>query len=329
MAGKSTSNLSNPGRGASAKGGIDIHHHMMPPAWVAAERERMSRVAPNFPWIFEWTPEKSIEDMDRNGLDCAVLSISTVNADLPANVVRELVRGYNDYGARLTSDHSTRFGYFATIPLPDVDASLTEIEYAFNALKVDGIRVTTSYKDRWLGDPAFTPVLEELNRRKAVVFVHPTTPFGSATLLPEVQPPFLEYPFDTTRAITSLLFSGALSRFQNIKFIFSHGGGTIPFLAGRLKSMVAKRTDISERLPNGVLPELSRLFFDLTSSANRMSFAAIKELAGCSQMLLGSDFPYFSVRETIEDLDTLELSQSDERMLRNGNAAGLFPRLAN
>ena len=135
-------------------------------------------------------------------------------------------RRVNEYAADLVRSHPGRFGLFAIIPLPDTEASLREIEYAYSDLKADGIGLATSYDDKWLGHPEYQPVLEELNRRKAVVFVHPTTPLCCRTLLPDVSPILIEIPQDTARAVTNLLFTGTFARFKDIRFIFTHAGGT-------------------------------------------------------------------------------------------------------
>src|ERR1019366_1430625 len=136
-------------------------------------------------------------------------------------------RKSNDYGAQLVKDYPGRFGLFAALPLPDQDGSLREIEYAFDVLKADGIALMTDYGDKWPGDPAFVPVFDELNRRKAIVFVHPTAPNCCTSLIPGTTGSWLEYLFDTARAITSFLVNGTFARFPDIRFIFCHSGGTM------------------------------------------------------------------------------------------------------
>jgi Amidohydrolase len=192
--------------------------------------------------------------------------------------------------AGLRRDHRGRFGHFAVLPLPDLDASLGELERAYGELAVDGIGLLTSYDDRWLGDPSFAPLFAELDRRGAVVYVHPTVAPCCANLQPELQPAFLEFPFDTTRTIASLLLSGRLSRYPHIRFIFSHGGGALPAVYSRL-SAAALRPDVAERLPQGPLPELRKLYYDVASVTDRPSFTALADLIPFSQLLLGTDFP--------------------------------------
>src|SRR6476659_7444346 len=209
---------------------IDVHHHFAPPAWVTAVKGRPLLQAANT----TWTPEKSMDDMDRGGVAASVVSITNPGlwfGDAP--MTRDLARACNEYGAKLVQSHPTRFGLFAAMPFPDADATLAEIAYAYDTLKVDGVGLFTSYGDKWLGHPSFRPVMEELNRRKAVVHVHPTAANCCRNLeyAPGVAPGSLEYGTDTTRAIMGVTFSGDAARFPNIRFIWSHAGGSAPFLA--------------------------------------------------------------------------------------------------
>lgn len=229
-----------------------MHHHFAPPAWVAEVKGRPLLQTANT----TWTPAKSIEDMDRGGVAAAVVSITNPGLWFGDTAVTgRLARACNDYGAKLVQDHPTRFGLFAAMPLPDVDATLKEIEYAYDALKVDGVGLLTSYGDTWLGNPAYRPVMEELNRRKAVVHVHPTAANCCRNLdyAPGVAPGSMEYGTDTTRAIMGVTFSGDAARFPNIRFIWSHAGGTAPFLAGRIDRGSRNAKD---RLPNGFMHDV-------------------------------------------------------------------------
>src|SRR5688572_26180115 len=238
---------------------IDIHHHFAPPAWVTEVKGRPLLQPANT----TWTPARSIEDMDRGGVAAAMVSITNPGlwfGDAP--MTRRLARACNDYGATLVRDHPTRFGLFAAMPLPDVDGTLREIEYALDTLKADGIGLFTSYGDRWLGHADFRPVMDELHRRKAVVHVHPTAANCCRNLeyAPGVGPGSLEYGTDTTRAMTGVAFSGDAARCPDIRFIWSHAGGTAPFLAARIDgaSRAAK-----ERMPAGFMSTLKTFYYDL------------------------------------------------------------------
>jgi predicted TIM-barrel fold metal-dependent hydrolase len=310
--------------GASPKR-IDVHHHFAPPAWVAEVKGRPLLQAANT----TWTPAKSIEDMDRGGVATAMVSITNPGLWFgDAAVTRRLARTCNEYGAKLVQDHPGRFGLFAGMPLPDVDATLNEIAYAYETLKADGVALLTSYGDTWLGNKAYRPVMEELNRRKAVVHVHPTAANCCRNLeyAPGVGPGTMEYGTDTTRAIMGVTFSGDAARYPDIRFIWSHAGGTMPFLAGRIDggSRAAK-----EQLPNGFLHEAKRFYYDLAGAANPGAVASLLKLVTPAQVLFGTDFPpggtSFDVAKTLADLHLF--SDAELRAIDRENAVGLLPRL--
>ena len=218
---------------------IDLHHHFAPPVWVTdVTGNPLLNIANT-----RWTVQQSIEDMDKGGVSVSVISITNPGLWFgDAAQARRLARACNDYGAKLVQDHPARLGLFAAMPLPDVDATLREIEYAYDTLRVDGIGLFTSYGDRWLGHEDFRPVMEELNRRKAVVTVHPTAPdcCRNLTYATIAGPNAIEYGTDTTRAIMNVAFSGDVLRFPDIRFIWSHAGGSVPFFAGRIERAAAR-----------------------------------------------------------------------------------------
>jgi 6-methylsalicylate decarboxylase len=194
---------------------------------------------------------------------CSIPTAPTINRidSVDAKAAAQTARQVNEYAADLLRSHPGRFGFFAVIPLPDIEGSLREIDYAFAVLKADGIGLMTSYDDKWLGNSAYEHVFEELNRRKAVVFVHPTTGLCCRTLLPDINPIMLEIPQDTTRAVTNLLFSGTFTKFKDIRFIFTHAGGNVPMVLGRIHQYSPKNT--SDKAPNGIECELKRLYYDV------------------------------------------------------------------
>jgi len=213
----------------------------------------------------------------------------------------------------------------AIIPLPDTEASLREIEYVYSVLKADGIGLVTSYDDKWLGHPDYEPVLEELNRRKSVVFVHPATPLCCRTLLPDVSPILVEIPQDTARAVTNLLFTGSFSRFKDIRFIFTHAGGNVPMLLGRMHQYGPK--NIAEKAPNGIEYELKRLYYDIAGTAYRPAIAALTTLVPTTQILFGSDNPFVPLAETAEGMMQVGFSAADLQLIGRDNALALLPRL--
>ena len=305
---------------------IDMHHHFAPPAWIADVKGRPLLQPANT----RWTPEQSIEDMDRGGVAAAVVSITNPGLWFgdPAQS-RRLARACNEYGAKLVSDHPTRFGLFAAVPLPDVDAALAEIAYAYDTLKTDGIALFTSYGDKWLGNPGFRPVMEELNRRRAVVTVHPTAADCCRNLAyaPGVGPGSIEYGTDTTRAIMGVAFSGDAVRYPDIRFIWSHAGGTVPFLAGRIEGAAS---GAKEALPNGFAAELKKFFYDLAGAANRGAMASLLQVVAPTQIVFGTDFPPGGTSAAVAKAlaETGLFSESDLRGIDRGNAIRLLPRFA-
>ena len=308
---------------------IDVHHHFLPPLFAETARARGMLI----PVLNNLSARSSLEDMDANGVETAITSIPSPGVWYgDVDLARKLARDCNEFGARMADDHKSRFGFFATLPLPDVEGSLAEIAYALDVLKADGAHMWTSYGDKWLGNPSFTPVLEELNRRKAVVYTHPTTASCCNNLVPEAPAAMIEYGTDTTRTIASLVLSGATNTFPDIKWIFSHAGGTMPFLIERFlfQAAVQSRTpDGARKIPNGVLHELKRLRFETAQSANVFALSSLTRLVPASQIMFGTDFPY---RRTIEQVKGLAdcglFSEADLESVERANAAGLFPRFA-
>jgi len=310
------------GQAAAGLRPIDVHHHFAPPAWVSEVRGRPLLQAANT----TWTPEKSIDDMDRGGVAGAVVSITNPGLWFgDAAATRRVARACNEYGAKLVQDHPTRFGLFAAMPLPDVDATLQEIAYAYDTLKADGIGLMTSYGDLWLGHASFRPVMEELNRRNAIVHVHPTAANCCRNLSYGVAPGSIEYGTDTTRAITGVAFSGDAARFPNIRFIWSHAGGTVPFLAGRIDGA---SNNAKDRMPRGFIYELKRFYYDLAGAANKGAIASLLQLVTPAQVLFGTDFPPGAKSlDVVKALAEIGLfNAADLRAVERDNAVKLFPR---
>ena len=300
---------------------IDVHHHFVPPDYA----KRGGSVPP----LKNWTVEKSFEDMDKGGVTTAMLSVTTpvlqVMADNGQMMSRDLIRSCNEFGARLVADHPGRFGLFAALPLTDVEGSLKEIEYAFDTLKADGIGLFTSYGNQWLGNPAFDPVFAELNRRKAIVYTHPVSPACCTGLIREVTVSEIEYGTDTTRAIASMVFTGASQRFPDLRMIFAHGGGTMPFLIRRFLKDAAGSIDpaLAKLLPNGFMPEARRFYYDIAQIPIRAPLLALKNVVPVPHLLFGTDFPYLTAAEHVEGLKEARVFTAPELRAIDENAASL------
>ncbi len=314
--------------GAGGPGLIDVHHHILPPAYLAEAREQVLAQVQNIlpPAVANWTPQKSLEEMDRLGISTSIVSISSPGIWFGNQQAgRSLARKCNEYAAELGRNHPGRFGSFASIPLPDAEGSLKEIAYALDVLKADGICLLSSYGDKWLGDPAYAAVLDELNRRRAIVYVHPTAPNCCRDLMSYIPQPLTEFPHDTTRTITSLLYTGSFGRLTDIRFIFSHAGGTMPMLAGRI-AQLGKRKDLAAKVPNGVEYELKRLYYEIANSANKSAMSALMNLVPTSQIMFGSDNPFVPLATTAEGFARLGLSPAEVQAIGRDNALRLMPR---
>lgn len=312
---------------------IDVQHHHYPPKFLAERREALIKYSPGFSHIVDWTPSVSLEEMDRSGTAASIVSMGPPGLWLgDVEQSRRFTMVINEYGAEMVRDHPQRFGFLAALPLPDIDFSLKQIEYAYDVLKADGIGLMSNYANRWPGHADFAQVFDELNRRKAVVFVHPTTSSFTANLLPEPAPPIIEFLFDTTRAVTNLLYSGTLARCPDIKWIFPHGGGTVPFLADRIAMWArAMKNDptLKARIPNGVEYELKRLHFDVVSVCNPVSMAALLKFVPTTQLLFGSDMPFIPITQARHELEEMRTMMTEAEMheIECGTAYRLFPRL--
>jgi predicted TIM-barrel fold metal-dependent hydrolase len=315
-------------------GAIDVHHHIFPPFFV--ERWLASSSAANefvLPAARDWTPDKSLAQLDPCEVRTAIVTHSprAFFHEMAADDIRALVRRSNEYAARLGQDYPGRFAQFAFLPMPDVDGSVREIAYARDVLKTVGIGMMTSYGDKWLGDPAFAPVLEELNRGKSVTFVHPTTAACCGNLMPyvpSVESGLIEYPYDTGRAIMSLLLSGSLVRYPDIRWIFCHAGGVIPMLAGRIRTLAPGTIkNLAEIAPQGTDHEFRRLYYDTANSAYSPTMAALLGYAPLNHVLFGTDYPYVSVGDNATALSALNLAPTTLRAIQRENALRLMPDL--
>jgi 6-methylsalicylate decarboxylase len=305
---------------------VDTHHHLCSSAYVDFIKAKTGIPAYVERILRAGSPEKSLEDMDRAGVTRAFVSLTTPGVWFgDAAEARRLARECNEHFAKVVADHPGRYGMFAVVPMPDVEGTLAEIAYALDQLKADGIGLFTSYGNTHLGDPAFAPVFAELNRRKAVVYTHPRRPDCCAPLLPMISEAIIEYGTDTTRTIASLVFSGTATRSPDISFLFSHAGGTMPFLIGRFLGL-ARSPDFAQRLPQGVLHELQRFYYDLAQAANPGATASLMKLVKITQVLFGTDYPYATAAAHLEGLAQCGFGADELQAIRYDNAARILPR---
>ena len=304
---------------------IDVHHHIVPPVYLE-ELAPMKRLTPQ---SVNWTVQKSIDQMDEAGVAVSITSVTTpglwFGSHSPA---RRLARACNDWAAKIGTDHPGRFGMFVNVPLPDIEGALKEIEYGLDVLRADGVSLFTSYGDKWLGDPAFDPVFAELNRRKAVVYTHPTTCTCCTNLVPGIVDAAIEYGTDTSRAIARFIFSGSAKRYPDIKIIWSHGGGTMPFLIDRYHAM-ARMPQHKEITPDGFLPVARKFYYDTAQIPNKPALMALKEVVSANNVLFGTDFPWLTSAHHVKGITESGVFTADElRAIDSGNALKILPRYA-
>jgi predicted TIM-barrel fold metal-dependent hydrolase len=278
------------------------------------------------PPLVAWTPAKSLDDMDAAGIATSITSPTTPQVGFlpPADAAR-IARESNEWARQLANDHPGRFGMFAMLPMPYIDESLKEIEYVFDTLKADGIGMMTSYGYKWLGYEEFSPVFDELNRRKAVVYTHPTGANCCVNLVKGVGEATVEYGADTTRTITNLIFSGASVRYKDVNFIFSHGGGVLTAVAERLRIQMVNTPPYKGRFTRDMVDhELNRFYYDTAQVSNEETILALAKLVPVSQIVFGTDYPYRTGAEHVAGLNA-RFSGEDLAAIDRGNALRILP----
>jgi len=311
---------------APADGRIDVHHHFGSPAWISMVNTKQTQ---GYQTWQPYTPARAIEDMDRGGVSTAMISITTPGIWF-GNIdeTRRLARRENEYGARIVSDYKGRFGLFAVLPLPDVDASLREIQYAFDTLKAEGVGLLSNWRDKWLGDESFTPVLDELNRRKAILYTHGAAPgCCGGNFLPGVNETTIEYNTDVSRTIINLISSGTATRTPDIRYIMSHGGGTITALTGRFLGNEGSAENLARTpQPNSKLYHLRRFYYDTAASTNPVNIQSLKMLVGASQIVFGTDHPFGNSANIASALQKVGLTPEELRGVDRENALRMLPK---
>jgi predicted TIM-barrel fold metal-dependent hydrolase len=303
---------------------IDVHHHLAPPSWLQA----MNLIDALDPFIANWSVQKSLDDMDKGGIATAVLSCNVPQMrPLGADAATRIARESNEYAKQLATDHPGRFGVFAVLPLPHIDESLTEIAYALDTLKTDGVGILTNYGDKWLGYSYFDPIWNELNRRKATVYTHPADANCCGNLVQGVPYTAVEWGADTTRSIVSLIFSGASQKYRDINWIFSHGGGGLTAFAERLLVQMVTTPPYQGKFTREMVQaELNRFHYDTAQVSLDGTLAALAKLVPISQIMYGTDFPYRMAAEQSKGVDAI-FAEDDRKRVNRDNALSILPRL--
>lgn len=302
---------------------IDVHHHIVPPVYASALAEIGITSSGGLPFPY-WNAQRALDFMDLHGIATAITSISSPGiyfGDKEFSI--DLARRCNEFSANLIRDNKTRFGGFAVLPLPDVRAAVKELEYALDILKLDGVVLLSNVGGLYLGAPEFDELYSELNRRKAIVYIHPTVPAEDKFPKMDIPPSIMEFVFDTTRAIANLIVHKTIKRYPDIRYIVSHGGGTAPYIAWRISLL-------DYQLHTDTINDLKSLYYDTALSASPYALGSLQELADPSHMLFGSDYPFapeMATNLTIFGLNSFDgFDEEKLRGITRDNALNLFPR---
>jgi len=307
---------------------IDVHQHVVPPFWAHALPTHGGD--PSGTVIPQWSPDSAIDFMDSQQVATGILSLtapSVIGWDKSER--RRMARRVNEYTADLVTKRPDRFGNFATLPLPDAEGALWELEHALDTLRADGVILLANYAGKYLGEAAFEPIWSELHRRHAVVFVHPgQPPLPTAAGVPG---PLVDYPFDTTRAAVQLVLNGIVDRYPGARIILAHAGGFLPYASHRFAELARVFRPAAAK-PADILATFQRFYFDTALSSGPAALPSLKAFAGSGHMVFGSDFPYAPAGIGASFTAKLDagngLTADEHRAINHGNACALFPRLA-
>jgi predicted TIM-barrel fold metal-dependent hydrolase len=298
----------------TGNGQIDVHHHVFPPRLRAALDGKI-------PPRFLPGEDDSLREMDASGTTHAVISFP--NSDITTmerEALADLVRACNDHAVGVVAKHPNRYRLFASLPMPYVDASLSELDRIGKEVPAEGILLISNYGKRWLGDPEFSPLMQEINRRRLMIYVHPNAADCCRGLLPGVSDSIVEFQTDTSRTIGSLLFSGSAQRFSSTRFLFSHSGGTLPSLIERFVSAPKASPGLDRMMPQGALWYLRRFYYDTAQTANPSALGALLKIVPDTQVMFGSDFPYRTAAEQVSQLKDMDLGERTLQRILSGNA---------
>ncbi len=316
---------------------IDVHTHIISQAYINAIKQAgISNKEIGFP-MDPWDAKQRLAEMDQYGLQAQILSVSSPGLRFwKGKEAADLARVLNQELVDLMREYPTRFGAFATVPLPDVDASLAEIAWCLDEVHMDGICLMSNYGGKYLGDPDFARVMDDLNRRKAVVFVHPTESACIDQLTFGYPAPLIEYPFESTRMVVSLLDTNTITRCPDIKFIVSHGGGTLPIVTNRMAEIARMKNHLDKQdgdtLGQRFQAQIATFYYDMAISCFPANLSAIQITHDPARLMMGFDQPFIpaeAIGAAKNSLAAFEgFNPSQQTRIDTGTAHELFPRLA-
>ena len=308
---------------------IDTHHHMLPEFFFEATNEKANPVGGLKPQV--WTIERSLAFMEEAEIDIAITSISTPGIQLPDRLAsRELAKKCNDFAASLVAKYPRRFGALASVPLPNIDDAIREIVYALDVLKLDGVVLFTNSQGVYLGDQRMKPLFNELQRRKATVFIHPNASPDPVAHVLGLTDNLIDFPGDTTRAIAQLHYGGTFAETPDIKYVFSHAGGTAPYLAGRFAIVDEMKIMGDHSVIGTAADSFRRLYWDTALAWSDPVLNALRHIAGVDKVVFGTDFPYLRNDLAVKGKQKIKsnptFSAEEKKQVFGGNALKLFPR---
>jgi 6-methylsalicylate decarboxylase len=309
---------------------IDTHHHMLPEFFFEATNEKANPVGGLKPQ--PWSIESSLTFMDEAGIDIAVTSISTPGIELKDRLAsRGLARKCNDFAATLLAKFPTRFGALGSVPMPNIDDAIEATVYALDVLQLDGVVLFTNAQGIYLGDKRMKPLFRELQQRKATVFIHPNASPDPVAHALGLTDNLIDFPGDTTRVIAQLHYGGTFAETPDVKYVFSHAGGTAPYLAGRF-GIVDEMQVMGDSSATGTTAQtFRRLYWDTALAWGDPVLNTLRHIAGLDKVAFGTDFPYIrkdlAIQGKLKIKTNPDLSAEEKRQVFGGNALALFPRL--
>ncbi|MCO5972800.1 amidohydrolase family protein [Actinoallomurus soli] len=315
-----------------AEGLVDVHAHFVTDEYVAAARAAGHLRPDGMPGWPRWDAAAHLELMDEWGVATSILSISSPGTHFGNDrAARALCREVNDVGAGVAREHPGRFGHFASLPLPDVEGALAEASRALDELSSWGVAVVTNAGGRYLGAIEYEPLWAELDRRRAVVFVHPTSPCCGEALSLGRPRPMMEFIFDSARAAADLVFGGVITRYPGIQWIFTHGGGSLPLLADRMELFRTVFLGGAGDAPT-VQEQLAGLWWDMAGTPFPRQIPALVDAFGSRRILYGSDYCWTPAAGTAAQVASIDGAEQPPgttwRALTTRNSSRLFPALS-
>lgn len=323
---------------------VDFHDHFYPPEYLAAiERGpsdvRVTTDAEGNPWL-HYPGDYNVavrghrdiayreEVLERHGVDLQVLSFTTPGVHVePPERAASFARLVNDAFARAVARPSGRFAALATLPLNDPEASVVELERAMRELELPGAMLFSNVNGVALSDPRFWPLYEKADALGAILHIHPTSPVGVEAMTDYWLMPLLGFTFDTTLAAAKLVFSGTVTRFPRVRWVLSHLGGAIPYLAERLDRGFRAFEECRAHLDRPPSELLKGFYYD-TVNYDPGALGLAASFAGTDHLLAGSDYPHMigSLRKMRESIDHLPVSAEARAGILGGNALRLLGR---